>query len=83
LVHDIEKILKGSELAALADFLTDPDSEITDCIICYQSGKEAGYNYLTGSSYPTIIGLLDIAHDLVKYEIDAFINGGIEEDEID
>ncbi len=57
---DIQNIIAGSELRDMADFLTNPASSITDCVICYQSNNEVGYQILGGSGIATLIGLLEL-----------------------
>lgn len=57
---DIEKIINGSELREIADFLSDPNNEITSCILCYETTSDIGYKLLESSSLASLIGLLGI-----------------------
>jgi len=63
---EINKIFTGSDLREIADFLTDPDNGITDCVLCYQTEYGMGYRLLGDSSLATVIGLLEVVKDQMR-----------------
>jgi len=79
---EIERMIRGSQLREIADFIADPESKITDCILCYQSEDYFGYKIVDGSSLSNIRGLLGTADEQVKLMIDMLLNP-IEDENID
>ena len=77
---EIHKIIKGSELREMADFLSNPESKIESCILCYQTDDNIGYMMLGESSIPALIGLLDISKDQIRLIAHHMLNDD-EEDE--
>jgi len=74
---EIRDIITGSELREMAEFLTDPQNHIVDCILCYQTDEDVGYWTLSGSSIVALVGLLQMADG----ELHKILNGMFKEDE--
>ncbi len=73
---DIRNIIAGSELRDMADFLTNPASCITDCVLCYQTDGEVGYRVLGGSSVATLIGLLELTINQMHIAAEEMLDEG-------
>jgi hypothetical protein len=71
---DIKNIIDGSELRDMAEFLTNPASKITDCIMVYQSEDELGYRCLGSSSIVALAGLLQTYSDMIRHRLSEKIN---------
>jgi hypothetical protein len=76
---EINNLMAGSELRDMADFIANPDTKVTDFVMCYQTDDDIGYKFLSGSSMATLIGLLI----MTKRQLQGILDDKLNEEDTD